>query len=464
MVWQVWQVWLGQPADVGWIENFSGQAGERAHRELLKSLAQCVNNHEVFMQYLRYWERVEQLGRARREAQADGSRDSESKSGTDNSSDSGPEDRGSAPEDAMHACELGVRCPLFFMARHRQDLHHRASACHVRQRSRYEGRQRFSVWLLRDHAIKAVQEVPILKILPTDLAAFAYMYARDILNLPAPADRSGKPSVQELKDVLRLHLCADKQGRHLRTFGTVELENERCLGVQRVRCYPFSFDKYRRTNPQQFVGLVPPRHYSGIAFKDFDLGNSSHRQKMWVGRVELLFTATFQDAQGTKYGFDLAFVSCLYDFEHPDAAGPLQRTAGARMFYVPSTAWTIVLPINHILGRVPLMRLYLNGSIQPTIPHSFAADKDTYVKYGRADRAGCIGTGSMLYELNVHLWQYGRPQPRTMSVRERLERQAARKAASMGAGPCCFVKDLLNRTEDRRSLPLGPVHKREKWV
>jgi len=233
--------------------------------------------------------------------------------------------------------------------------------------------------------------------------------------------------------VLRLHLCADKQGRHLRTFGTVELENERCLGVQRVRCYPFSFDKYRRTNPRQFVGLVPPRRYTGIAFKDFDLGNSSHRQKMWVGRVELLFSATFNDGQGTQYDFDLAFVSCLYDFEHPSAAGPLQRTAGARMFYVPSTAWTIVLPINHILGRVPLMRLYLNGSTEPTIPHSFAGDKDTYFKYGCADRAGCIGTGSMLYELNVHLWQYGRPQPRTMSVSERLERKAARKAASMEA-------------------------------
>jgi hypothetical protein len=45
----------------GWIENFSGQAGERAHGEVLKALAGCINNQHVFKQYLRFWERVEQL-------------------------------------------------------------------------------------------------------------------------------------------------------------------------------------------------------------------------------------------------------------------------------------------------------------------------------------------------------------------------------------------------------------------
>jgi len=409
----------------GWVENFSGQAGERAHRELLKSLAECVNNHEVFLQYLRYWERVEQLARARREG-PEGNQES------DKDSDSEPTSKGADREEAMHACELGVRCPLFFMALHRSpaELHHRAGARH---RNGYDGRQHFNVWLLRDTSTKAVQEVPILRRLPTDLAAFAYMYARRSLNLPEPGDRRGKPSVEELNNVLRLYLRADKKGRHLRTFGIVELESERCLGVQRVRCYPFSFDKFRRANPRQFVGLVPPRIYTGVAFSDFDLGNASHRKKMWVGRVELLFTAVFKNAQGIEHEFDLAYVSCLYDFEHPSAAGPLQRNAGARMFYVPSTAWTIVLPINHILGRIPLMKLHLDGSTAPTIPHSLAGDKDTYFEHGCADRPGHsgIGTGSLLYELNVHLWQYGRPQPRTISVRERLERQAARVAAAM---------------------------------
>ena len=51
----------------GWIENTSGQSGEGAHRELLKALAGCVNNKEVFMQFLRFWEILEQLARAQLE-------------------------------------------------------------------------------------------------------------------------------------------------------------------------------------------------------------------------------------------------------------------------------------------------------------------------------------------------------------------------------------------------------------
>jgi hypothetical protein len=74
---------------------------------------------------------------------------------------------------------------------------------------------------------------------------------------------------------------------------------------------------------------------------------------------------------------------------------------------------TVVLPIRHILGRVPLMRLYLAESVQPTIPHwhSLAGDKDPCSKHGCADRAGRsgIGLGSRLFEINVHLWQYVSP-------------------------------------------------------
>ncbi len=42
------------------------------------------------------------------------------------------------------------------------------------------------------------------------------------------------------------------------------------------------------------------------------------------------------------------------------------------MFYEPDTPRLIVLPINHILGRVPLMKAYLGGSDSPTIPSSLA--------------------------------------------------------------------------------------------
>ena len=411
----------------GWIENFSGQHGERSHRELLKSLAHCINNQQVFMQYLRFWERVEQLSRARREAkQASDSESDES----DLEADDARAKKNADKEEAMHACELGIRCPLFFMALHRKELHHRATG---KGPGRNRGRQRFNVFVLRLRGgtqSQSVKDQPLLTRLPTALALFAYMYARNTLGLPVPADRQGKPLVEEVNSVLLRNLCADCRGNQLRTFSTVEMESNMCLGVQRVRCHPFSFDQFRGTNPRQYVALIPPERYSGIPFRQFDLGNSRHREKMWVGRVELFFSASFKDAQGEVTEYDLAFVSCLYDFKHPSAMGPLQLKSGARMFYVPSTPWTIVLPINHILGRVPLMRLYLEGSTEPTIPHSYTRDKDAYFKRGSADRAGKdnVGTGSLLFELNVHLWQYGRPSPRTMTVSERWERQEKRFA------------------------------------
>ena len=406
---------------LGWIEIFSGASGERGHGELLKVLAGCVNNREVYAQYLSYWERVEQLSRARREHDES---DTDSSSSVQTESSIGASKQ--TEEESMHACELGVRCPLFFMALHRSELQHRATA--VRNGRGKSGRPSFSVWLLRDVHAKSVKEVPVLSNLPRDLAMFADSYCRATLGLPRPADLCGLPSIDELNKILGIYLCADRRGRHIHTFGCLELESERCLGVQRVRSYPFSWDKYYKRNWAQYVGIVPPQKYSAIAFQDFDLRKSEHRREMWVGRVELLFQATFKNSEGSRFEYDLAFVTCLYDFEHPSAMGPMQRRAGARMFYVPSIPWTIVIPVNHILGRVPLMRLYLEGSTQPSIPRSLARDKAAYFEHGCADRGGRdgVGSGSRLFELNVHLWQYGRLQPRTMSIQERMDRRAAR--------------------------------------
>jgi hypothetical protein len=434
----------------GWIEIFSGVTGERGHRELLKSLAGCVNNRDVFGQYMTFWERVEQLDRAQREhAQSDPeSTESESDTESDANMDAAGSQNDAAAEESMHACELGVRCPLFFMALHRSELHHRP-ASRRRGSSRF-ARQRFNVWLLRDVQAKAVQELPILQNLPRDLAVFAYMYCKRTLGLPRVADRNGGPTVDELNNVLLRYLRADGGGRHLRTFGILELESERCRGVQRVRCFLFSWGKHFKRNWAQYVGIVPPEKYSGIAVREFTLSDAEHRKQMWVGRVELLFTAAFRDSEGLPVEYDLALLSCLYDFEHPSAMGPMQLKAGARMFYKPSIEWTMVLPIRHILGRVPLMRLYLEG-VQPTIPHSLAGDKAAYFEYGCTDLAGRdgIGSGSRLFEINVHLWQYGRPQPRTMSVQERLDRKEARQTVTN-------KKRKKTRARNKRSLQDEP--------
>ena len=62
------------------------------------------------------------------------------------------------------------------------------------------------------------------------------------------------------------------------------------------------------------------------------------------------------------------------------------------------------MPVNHILGRVPLMRTYLEGSSATTIPFSLARYKDRHFKcfkYGTADRRGSEGAGSTLFDDDV---------------------------------------------------------------
>ena len=97
------------------------------------------------------------------------------------------------------------------------------------------------------------------------------------------------------------------------------------------------------------------------------------------------------------FDVDLALLSCLYDFKCPAAMKILQKEAGARMFYEPDTPWLIVLPVNHILGRVPLMKAYLGGSDSPTIPSTLARHRNMYFRHGHADRIGRQGGGSRLF-------------------------------------------------------------------
>ena len=134
----------------GWIENTSGQSGESAHRELLKALQGCVNNKEVFMQFLRFWERLEQLARARLEDR--------NSAGSESESDADGEHRTETAE-VMTACEIAVRCPLFYMTLHRDALHHRASSVRIKG-SRLAGRQRLNVWELAHCVGKGKVTIP----------------------------------------------------------------------------------------------------------------------------------------------------------------------------------------------------------------------------------------------------------------------------------------------------------------
>ena len=47
------------------------------------------------------------------------------------------------------------------------------------------------------------------------------------------------------------------------------------------------------------------------ARQDFSMADDKHRARPWIGRVKLLFTCTFEDRDGMKGEYDLAFLSFL---------------------------------------------------------------------------------------------------------------------------------------------------------
>jgi len=86
------------------------------------------------------------------------------------------------------------------------------------------------------------------------------------------------------------------------------------------------------------------------------------------------------------------------------------------------------LPYGNLVGRVPLILLFLAGNSTPTIPHMFSKRKDSGFPYGCADSAAADGRrGSNVYEVNPWLWQFGRGKPRLggLTVKETAERNKA---------------------------------------
>ncbi len=84
--------------------------------------------------------------------------------------------------------------------------------------------------------------------------------------------------------------------------------------------------------------------------------------------------------------------------------GPMDE-AGVVKLYEPSpTPCLYVADVQNMMGRVPLMPLFLAGNSTPTIPHIFSKSKDSGFPYGCADAAAVDGRlGSNVYEVNPWL-------------------------------------------------------------
>ena len=90
-----------------------------------------------------------------------------------------------------------------------------------------------------------------------------------------------------------------------------------------------------------------------------------------------------------------------------------------------------------MVGRIPLMPLFLAGTSTPTIPHKYSKHKSSGFPMGSCDTAAADGRrGSNVYEVNQWLWQFGRGKPRLggLSVEETADRKDAAQKELIGRG------------------------------
>jgi hypothetical protein len=81
-----------------------------------------------------------------------------------------------------------------------------------------------------------------------------------------------------------------------------------------------------------------------------------------------------------------------------------------------------------MVGRIPLIPLFLAGNSTPTIPHKYNQHKRSGFPVGCCDTAAADGRrGSNVYEVNPWLWQFGRGKPRLggLSVEDTDDRKEA---------------------------------------
>ena len=82
-----------------------------------------------------------------------------------------------------------------------------------------------------------------------------------------------------------------------------------------------------------------------------------------------------------------------------------------------------------MVGRVPLILLFLAGNTTPTIPHQYSQHKRSGFPVGSCDSAAEDGRRcSNAYEVNQWLWQFGCGKQRLGGLS--VEKTGAKKAAA----------------------------------
>jgi len=186
-------------------------------------------------------------------------------------------------------------------------------------------------------------------------------------------------------------------------------------------------------------------------------------EKCWVVRPQLFFACYLRPIGGRPpkranyiYGPDdikvqLVFFSTFEPVALP-GDGPMEKW-GVQKFYEPSPTPVLYVGLAaDVLGRLPLMPLFLLGNSTPTIPHELRKHRRSKFPYGEADAADASGKrGSNVYEVNQWLWQFGRGKPRLggLSVSATEERRIAELQDSARRGQETRVRRRRKAAKER---------------
>ena len=143
----------------------------------------------------------------------------------------------------------------------------------------------------------------------------------------------------------------------------------------------------------------------------------------------------------------MVFFSTFEELKLP-ISGLMER-AGVTELYEPfPTPCLYVAPAARMVGRVPLIPLFLAGNSTPTIPHQYSQHKRSGFPVGSCDTAEADGRrGSNVYEVNPWLWQFGRGKPRLGGLSG--EKTGARKEAAQKERLQRGVETCRRRKADR---------------
>ncbi len=147
---------------------------------------------------------------------------------------------------------------------------------------------------------------------------------------------------------------------------------------------------------QDYVFIIPPPpHFAGPAS-----AFSPSIDECWYRRVNLIFKMRVRTDGGRLKECLCALIETFYDYcplSQAKSWWPSTAQIGTKLVYLPSPEPVLyVVPLSHILGKLPLVPAGDDG----TIPRNMHCRKVACYPRGVCDSQGSPGSGSPLFYIN----------------------------------------------------------------